>query len=197
MRVRECFEVPFLGRITGSASIDTLVRVGLEKQHGLKPDSRMVAQHDFLPCGQNELEICKGQDAYVLYRENEWAYVITEEGREGFVPNSFLIPYKTYQRHSTEVNTVSFKGLSADFNTGHIDFNKSDASKYVVLFDLCGIKDNDISVEQGEVVQVLNKEDKGRMWIRKSNNKEGFIPSSYCCLLKQDPSIKSKGKMSV
>ncbi|KAI8442126.1 hypothetical protein MSG28_005748 [Choristoneura fumiferana] len=48
---------PGMGRITGSASIETLVRVGIEKEHGLSPDSKMVVLHDFAPCVDDELEI--------------------------------------------------------------------------------------------------------------------------------------------
>lgn len=49
---------PGMGRITGSASIETLVRVGIEKEHGLSPDSKMVVLHDFAPCVDDELEVC-------------------------------------------------------------------------------------------------------------------------------------------
>ena len=47
---------PQMGRITGSASIETLVRVGIEKENGLGPESKMVVLHDFTPCVDNELE---------------------------------------------------------------------------------------------------------------------------------------------
>ena len=50
-----------MGRITGSASIETLVRVGIEKEHGLSPDSKMVVLHDFTPCVDDELEVKRGQ----------------------------------------------------------------------------------------------------------------------------------------
>lgn len=50
---------PGMGRITGSASIETLVRVGIEKEHGLGPDSKMVVLHDFAPCVDDELEVIK------------------------------------------------------------------------------------------------------------------------------------------
>lgn len=46
-----------MGRITGSASIETLVRVGIEKEHGLSPDSKMVVLHDFAPYVDDELEV--------------------------------------------------------------------------------------------------------------------------------------------
>jgi hypothetical protein len=52
---------PGMGRITGSASIETLVRVGIEKENGLSPDSKMVVLHDFTPCVDDELEVKRGQ----------------------------------------------------------------------------------------------------------------------------------------
>ena len=53
--------MPAMGRITGSASIETLVRVGLEKEAGLGPESKMVVLHDFNPCVDDELEVRRGQ----------------------------------------------------------------------------------------------------------------------------------------
>lgn len=50
-----------MGRITGSASIETLVRVGIEKENGLSPDSKMVVLHDFTPCVDDELTVKRGQ----------------------------------------------------------------------------------------------------------------------------------------
>ena len=50
-----------MGRITGSASIETLVRVGIEKENGLSPESKMVVLHDFNPCVDDELEVKRGQ----------------------------------------------------------------------------------------------------------------------------------------
>ena len=66
--------------------MDTLVRVGQEKQHGLSPESRMVVLDDFLACAQDEVEVTRGQTVYVLYTEQEWMYVLLENGREGFIP---------------------------------------------------------------------------------------------------------------
>lgn len=51
---------PGMGRITGSASIETLVRVGLEKEAGLSPDSKMLVLQDFTPCVDDELEVKRG-----------------------------------------------------------------------------------------------------------------------------------------
>lgn len=54
------------GRITGSASIETLVRVGIEKENGLSPDSKMIIIHDFIPCVDDELEVKRGQVRWYL-----------------------------------------------------------------------------------------------------------------------------------
>lgn len=81
-----------LGRITGSASIETLVRVGLEKEAGLSPDSKMMVLHDFQPCVDDELGVCRGQIVNVLYQENDWVYVIAENQTEGFIPLSYCAP---------------------------------------------------------------------------------------------------------
>ncbi|KAF0308917.1 SH3 domain-containing protein Dlish [Amphibalanus amphitrite] len=51
---------PGMGRITGSSSIETLVRVGIEKENGLSADSKMVVLHDFTPCVDDELEVKRG-----------------------------------------------------------------------------------------------------------------------------------------
>lgn len=86
-----------MGRITGSASIETLVRVGIEKEHGLSPDSKMVVLHDFTPCVDDELEVKRGQIINILYRENDWVYVIGQDSRqEGFIPHSYCASYNTH-----------------------------------------------------------------------------------------------------
>lgn len=56
-----------MGRITGSASIETLVRVGIEKENGLSPDSKMVVLHDFTPCVDDELEVKRGQVMFYCF----------------------------------------------------------------------------------------------------------------------------------
>ena len=56
-----------LGRITGSASIETLVRVGLEKEAGLAPDSKMMVLQDFTPCVDDELEVKRGSVSINVY----------------------------------------------------------------------------------------------------------------------------------
>lgn len=43
------------------------MRVGIEKEHGLSPDSKMVVLHDFTPCVDDELEVKRGQVHSICY----------------------------------------------------------------------------------------------------------------------------------
>lgn len=56
----------------------------------------MVVLHDFTPCVDDELEVKRGQIVNILYRENDWVYVIGQDTRqEGFIPYSYCAPYNT------------------------------------------------------------------------------------------------------
>lgn len=53
--------------------------------------------HDFTPCVDDELEVKRGQIVNILYRENDWVYVIAQDTRqEGFIPHSYCTPFTSY-----------------------------------------------------------------------------------------------------
>lgn len=190
---------PGMGRITGSASIETLVRVGIEKEHGLSPDSKMVVLHDFAPCVDDELEVKRGQIVNVLYRENDWVYVIVAESRrEGFIPHSYCAPCEhdlkkklPRSRSPTDLAHRDVSQLSVSdgvTNDGHSElgsegeacpFSKDPSGRYVVLYTFTARDENDVDVERGEFVTVLNREDPDWYWIVRSDGQEGFIPSGF------------------
>ncbi|XP_065367435.1 SH3 domain-containing protein Dlish [Calliphora vicina] len=212
-----------LGRITGSSSIETLVRVGIEKEHGLSPDSKMVVLHDFTPCVDDELEVKRGQIVNILYRENDWVYVIGEDSRqEGFIPYSYCAPYNTQladmaikkklprgtaapDEHNEnipllpgsdqtkldlieEVNNaqVALKNAVAELASPVViiepectPFHKEPNGRYIVLYTFIARDENDLSVERGEFVTLLNRDDSDWFWIVRSDGQEGFVPSAF------------------
>ncbi|XP_050692259.1 SH3 domain-containing protein Dlish-like isoform X4 [Eriocheir sinensis] len=229
---------PGLGRITGSASIETLVRVGLEKEAGLSPDSKMVVLHDFTPCVDDELEVKRGSVVNVLYQENDWVYVIAEHGQqEGFIPHSYCAPYgsqlgeltinhkKKMPRdhsslegggggldtdHNTTIGTINSGGTDnpglvgsdsesyggkvisgppnrtsdSSIQSGSATpdihpFFKDPAGRYIVLYTFIARDENDVSVERGEFVTVLNRDDPDWYWVLRSDGQEGFVPSGF------------------
>lgn len=208
---------PGMGRITGSASIETLVRVGIEKEHGLSPDSKMIVLHDFTPCVDDELEVKRGQVVNILYRENDWVYVIGSDRQEGFIPFSYCTPYNNQlaehnvkkklprQRQHTsgessdanqdcDVNGIDTSDcdsmgkkqatgagspISVHSEPDMLPFSKDPSGRYIVLYTFIARDENDVSVERGEFVTVLNREDPDWYWIVRSDGQEGFIPSGF------------------
>ena len=79
-----------VGRITGSASLDTLTQVQTAKETGTKV--HMVIVQDFEPCVSDEIRVRRGEHVKVLYQENDWLYIQTADGREGFVPYNYCLP---------------------------------------------------------------------------------------------------------
>ena len=51
----------------------------------------------------------------------------------------------------------------------------------VVLFDFKGAEENDLSVDRGTEITVLNQDDPGWIWVRTEDKKEGFVPRNYIC----------------
>ena len=77
--------------------------------------------HDFDPCVDDELEVKRGMVVTVLYRENDWVYVIADKGREGFIPHSYcslienkpdIVAQNQINNNSTSINTISSSGSS-------------------------------------------------------------------------------------
>jgi len=243
---------PSMGRITGSASIETLVRVGIEKENGLSPESKMVVLHDFNPCVDDELEVKRGQVVHVLYQENDWVYVISEDNKEGFIPHSYCAQFgsqmaglalnvkkKMPRDHSLvdqgggrlrmsehmdpdhnnttatsntnnsvgkvnqgleQSDSDSFQDSSLKLNTRSggpsqsrsssllsesssqpeiHPFLKDSHGRFIVLYSYDAQDENDLSVDRGQCVTVLNKDDPEWFWVVRADGQEGFVPAGF------------------
>ncbi|XP_077977142.1 SH3 domain-containing protein Dlish-like [Glandiceps talaboti] len=186
------------GRITGSDSVDTLVRVGISKEHGLEPQTRMRILHDFSPCVEDELGVKRGDVVHVLYQENDWVYVIGDTGGEGFVPYAYCVPLhadptqqrrtapvpvpvreETTEQQPQELTTDNTALLSPSHSHDRRTFRKTPVGQYVVLYNFIAMDENDISVQRGESVTVLNRDDQDWMWVMKADGREGFVPRKF------------------
>lgn len=184
------------GRITGSDSVDSLVNVGKEEDEDeLEFEPRkMVVLHDFIPCVEDEVDVKRGQHVKALYQETDWVYVITNEGKEGFIPFTYCIPEDEYDKRkekqrSTRLHRTNFRNTSfldsLNVQTTNPDdsqswtFVKSNFGDSVVRFDFDATDENDITAIKGEKVTVLNKDDPDWFWVRKKDGIEGFIPRDF------------------
>jgi len=264
---------PTMGRITGSASIETLVRVGIEKENGLGPESKMVVLHDFTPCVDDELEVKRGQVVHVLYQENDWVYVISEENKEGFIPHSYCAQFgsqlaglalnvkkkmprgeqqsghlnqgqvpgtkssgdtmggqpdlnlttattgssnqggkvnsgleqsdsDSFQESSLKLSSQgggmrnvsshhsqsrssillseSSQSVSGNTTTSEVQpFFKDSFGKFIVLYSFHAQDENDLTVDRGQIVTVLNKDDPEWFWVLCHDGQEGFVPAGF------------------
>lgn len=177
----------------------------------------MVVLHDFTPCVDDELEVKRGQLVNILYRENDWVYVIGQDSRqEGFIPFSYCAPYNTQladlavkkklpreqpeQPH--DENQPLLGGVGVDNKLDvlcdeaivvgnpaesslHVvmpectPFIKEPSGRCIVLYTFIARDENDLSVERGEFVTVLNREDPDWFWIMRSDGQEGFVPAKF------------------
>ena len=60
-----------------------------------------------------------------------------------------------------------------------ISFPKDPSGRFIVLYTFIARDENDVSVERGEFVTVLNREDPDWYWIVRTDGQEGFIPSAF------------------
>jgi hypothetical protein len=182
----------------------------------------MVVLYDFTPCVDDELEVKRGQIVNILYRENDWVYVIGQDSRqEGFIPHSYCAPYNTqladlaikkkiprngnnaaqvYNLNESTDSGIDFsnknnnicdsavdvqstlihsQGSLNSVETEYLPFSKDPSGRFIVLYTFIARDENDVSVERGEFVTVLNKEDPDWYWIVRSDGQEGFIPSGF------------------
>ena len=78
-----------MGRITGSDSIETLVKLELGKQNANNPETRRIILQSFTGCAPEEISVKQGQKVHILFREGDWAYVLTHDKKQGYVPFTF------------------------------------------------------------------------------------------------------------
>lgn len=71
-----------------------------------------------------------------------------------------------YCRCEVEISALS---LFADY----LPFFKDPSGRYIVLYTFIARDENDVSVERGEFVTVLNKEDPDWYWIVRTDGQEG------------------------
>jgi len=179
------------GRITGSNSVDSLVELGKEEEDDeieFEP-RKMVVLHDFIPCVEDEVAVKRGQHVKALYQETDWIYVLTNDGKEGFIPFTYCVAEEEYEKRKEKQKGLQRNNFrNASFidslqvqtdTTPAFDFKKNNYGDYVVRFDFIACDENDIDAQKGDRVRVLNKDDKDWYWVSNSKGAEGFIPKDF------------------
>jgi hypothetical protein len=118
----------------------------------------MVVLQDFTPQADREMEVKRGQEVYHLYKENDWCYVITVDGREGFIPESFCLGVS----NSPSLHSKS-KSKDSPRNSGEYkSFDTFDSDSFISCTDdyvndiTDGVKKESTPLNQLNVVDYQN-----------------------------------------
>lgn len=77
-------------------------------------------------------------------------------------------------------------------------FHRENHGLCIVLYNFFSREENDLSINPGELVTVLNKEDEDWFWVRREcDGKEGFVPSRFIYDQEQVRYILNKGNSTV
>jgi hypothetical protein len=58
-------------------------------------------------------------------------------------------------------------------------FFKDSYGRFIVLYSYHAQDENDLSVERGQCVTVLNKDDPEWFWVVRADRQEGFVPAGF------------------
>lgn len=180
------------GRITGRNSDDSLNEPSKEEEDAeveFEP-RKMVVLHDFIPCVEDEVAVKRGQHVKSLYQETDWIYIVTNDGKEGFIPFTYCVAEEEYEKRKEKqkafqrnnIRNASFLDslqVQTDMFAPAFNFKKNNYGDFIVRFEFIACDENDINAQKGDKVTVLNKDDKDWYWVVNTRGVEGFIPKDF------------------
>ena len=92
-----------LERITDPNVIDSMTLDDLVKLSYLTPESRRIILHTFHACAEQEVSVKQGQKVNFIFREGDWAYVATNDKKQGFVPFNVIAKIGGSQTSTVDV----------------------------------------------------------------------------------------------
>ncbi|KAL4231928.1 SH3 and PX domain-containing protein 2B [Mactra antiquata] len=123
---------------------------------------------DFDGSNAGEIRLVSGQYYCLLETADDWWYVLCGN-EEGWAPS-------TYLEKVNSSSSVSSGNKSTSESTGNK--LKSQQNMYTVCTDFDAENDGELSVKQGELVEVLEMPE-GGWWFVKTGHNEGWVPASF------------------
>lgn len=129
----------------------------------------------------------------VLYKNNDWVYVVSKSGEAGYVPYNYLRPSRKYNRDLPEAEAEESptspesrlcrrpaKSLRPTLGKPIVDTFVLE--ELVVIHDFDAQEEDEVAISKGERLKVMNAEDPFWLWIETTTGMEGFVPRSCCSL---------------
>ncbi|XP_078363110.1 SH3 domain-containing protein Dlish-like [Oculina patagonica] len=170
---------------------------------------QLAVLYDYTAHDENDLSVCRGEFVMLLNDQDEdWIWVSTEDGEEGFVPRSFVVshvceaciqrlslsttdPLSSPDLNSSDVTPTSSCSTGKKSKSSYTDVTSSASSektytlkgtRLIVLYNFQGKAFDDLSVRPGEYVYANLKDQivPGFIWAYSPNSKKsGFIPEDH------------------
>ncbi|XP_065668295.1 uncharacterized protein LOC100211309 isoform X4 [Hydra vulgaris] len=187
-------------------SLNSLVKKNNNKKIGIPH----VGLFNFLPQDDKDLAFKQGEVVYVDYVDNGgWAKATNQNGRKGWIPQNFVVPFdlEQYEHTKKAVESILYLDSVIDSITSPDDedssnqlaeeadkyseeFTKSDGSNenldpprsshFITIFPFEPCEQNELKLEVGDLVDVLKTSETG-WWKGRCLRTEcdGWFPSSY------------------
>lgn len=119
-----------MGRLAESASIDTIDLEDLVKLSWTTQESRRIILQTFTSYVEHEITVKQGQKVNYIYREDDWAYIVTNDKKEGFVPFTFLAKLGVPAKTARVIDTGTFTKKNSNMNahTFSVESEETDQS---------------------------------------------------------------------
>lgn len=164
---------------------------------------RVKITKSYEPTDKEELKVRKGYCVKILFQQGDWAYVVDSSGNEGFIPFSCCSIVNASIDSNSKSSTSGYEDSFEESDDGagegttipddpHFTRKEKTESNSVtyfpkraygpqlmVLFDYTAKDENDVSVCRGEIVMLLNDQDKEWVWISTEDGEEGFVPRTF------------------
>lgn len=170
---------------------------------------QLTVLYDYTAHDENDLSVCRGEFVMLLNdQDQDWLWVSTEDGEEGFVPRSFVVSHvceACMQRlsspnaasmsspdlNSSDVTPTSSCSTGKKSKSSYTDVTSSASSektytlkgtRLIVLHNFQGKALDDLPVRPGEYVYANLKDQivPGFIWAYSPNRKKsGFIPEDH------------------
>ncbi|XP_022780555.1 SH3 domain-containing protein Dlish-like isoform X2 [Stylophora pistillata] len=170
---------------------------------------QLTVLYDYTAHYENDLSVCRGEFVMLLNDQDEdWFWVSTDDGEEGFVPRSFVVSHvceACVQRlsspngaslnspnlSSSDVTPLSSSSTGMKCKSWQTDVTSSTSSektytlkgtRLIVLYNFEGKAFDDLTVRPGEYVYANLKDQivPGYIWAYSPNSKKsGFIPDDH------------------
>ena len=141
---------------------------------------RCVAQFDYQARNADELSISKNEHLTVVEGSGAWWKVRSDQGRVGFAPSNYLkeIPLLAKPPQPAPVPTVPPVSSTSQRPPLYDEPGPSLTTRAVAKFKYAGVHGDDLSLDEGDVLVVLEKASDG-WWRGQKGTRIGWFPSNY------------------